>query len=86
MNVNSPGADPGFLKGGGVHFRSTSKKKGGPRGGTTLGPMLKSLHHGPKGGAGPPGPPLGPLLRPVVYIPPLPLAVIGARVSFPVYT
>ena len=29
----------------GVHLRSTSKKGGGP----TLGPMLKSLHRGPKG-------------------------------------
>ena len=35
----------------GVHLRSTSKKGGGgPRGGPTLGPMLKSLHRGPKGG------------------------------------
>ena len=53
------GADPGFLKGG-VHLRSTRKKGGGgPRGGPTLGLMLKSLHRGPKGGggAGPPGPP-----------------------------
>ena len=60
-----PGADPGFLKGGGVHLRSTSKKRGGggPRGGATLGPMLKSLHRGPKrGGSGPPAPPLDPLL------------------------
>ena len=31
----------------GVHLRSTSKKRGG---GPTLGPMLKSLHRGPKGG------------------------------------
>ena len=55
-----------YIKGGsriferGVHLRSTSKKKGGgggPRGGLTLGPMLKSLHRGPKGGAGPPAPP-----------------------------
>ena len=30
----------------GVHLRSTSRKGGGP----TLGPMLKSLHRGPKGG------------------------------------
>ena len=39
--------------GGGVHLRSTSKK-GGPGGGPILGPMLKSLHRGPKGGG--PGP------------------------------
>ena len=44
------GADPGFLKaGGGVKIRSTSKK-GGPDGGPILGPMLKSLHRGTKGG------------------------------------
>ena len=47
-------ADPGFLKGG-VQIRSTkstSKKKGGgrPDGGPILGPMLKSLHRGTKGG------------------------------------
>ena len=34
---------------GGVQIRSTSKK-GGPDGGPILGPMLKSLHHGTKGG------------------------------------
>ena len=46
------GADPGFLKGGGgVQIRSTSKK-GGPDGGPILGPMLKSLHRGTKGGGG----------------------------------
>ena len=38
----------------GVHLRSTSKKRGG---GPTLGPMLKSLHRGPKGGGGGSGPP-----------------------------
>ena len=74
------GADPGFLKGGGVqhsqappppldivrvmwsalrkiekHNHSWTFTKGG---GPTLGPMLKSLHRGPKGGgSGPPGPP-----------------------------
>ena len=50
------GADPGFLKrGGGVHLRSTSKK-GGPGGGPIVGPMLKSLHRGPKSGTTPPPP------------------------------
>ena len=49
----TPGADPGFLKGGGgVQIRSTSKK-GGPDGGPILGPMLKNLHRGTKGGGGP---------------------------------
>ena len=45
------GEDPGFLKGGGrgVQIRST-RKKGGPDGGPILGPMLKSLHRGTKGG------------------------------------
>ena len=38
----------------GVHLRSTSKEKGG---GPTLGPMLKSLHRGPKGGRTPWTPP-----------------------------
>ena len=58
------GAGPGFLKRGGVHLRSTSKKKGGggPRGGPTLGPMLKSLHRGPRGGGGGPDP-LPPWIR-----------------------
>ena len=43
-----PGAVPGLLKGGGVHLKSTSKKRGGgPGGGPILGPMLKSLHRGP---------------------------------------
>ena len=51
------GADPGFFKRwGGGHLRSTSKRKGGPRGGPTLGPMLKRLHRGPKWG-GESGPP-----------------------------
>ena len=48
--------------GGGVHLRSTSKK-GGARGGPTLGPMLKSLHRGPKGGGPDPPPPPDPLLK-----------------------
>ena len=51
-----PGADPGFLKKGGVHLRSTSKKRG-PGAGQILGTMLKSLHRGPKRGGGPPAPP-----------------------------
>ena len=53
------GADPGFLKGGGVHLDlglQAKKGGGGPRGGPTLGPMLKSLHRGPKGGGGGPDP------------------------------
>ena len=42
------GADPGFLKSG-VHLQA--KKKGGGAGeGPILGPMLKSLHRGPKRG------------------------------------
>ena len=41
---------------GGVHLRSTSKK-GGPGGGPILGPMLKSLHSGPKRGVRNPWPP-----------------------------
>ena len=41
-------ADPGFLKGG-AQIRSTIKR-GGPDGGPILGPMLKSLHRGTKGG------------------------------------
>ena len=58
----SAGADPGFLKRGRVHLRSTSKK-GGHRRGPTLGPMLKSLYRGPKMGEGPdplPPPPIRP--------------------------
>ena len=58
-----------FQKGGGVHLRSTSKKKGrGPGGGPTLGPMLKSLHSGQKGGSGPPGPPLDPPMNIRTYL------------------
>ena len=37
---------------GGAHLKSTSKIKGGPGGGPTLGPMLKRLHRGPKRGEG----------------------------------
>ena len=49
------GADPGFFKkGGGIHLRSTSKKRGGA---ATLGPMLKNLYRGPKMGG--PEPPSG---------------------------
>ena len=43
--------------GGGVHLRSTSKKGGGSRRGPILGPMLKSLHSGQKGGIRTPSPP-----------------------------
>ena len=42
----------------GVQIRSTSKK-GGPDGGPILGPMLKSLHRGTKGGVMDPPPPPG---------------------------
>ena len=57
MPLNA-GADPGFLKGGGgVQIRSTSKKGGRPDGGPILGPMLKSLHRGTKGGVQTPPPP-----------------------------
>ena len=59
--MHSRRADPGFLKGGGVQIRSTSKK-GGPDGGPILGPMLKSLHRGTKGGGGDPLDP--PRIRP----------------------
>ena len=46
-----------FLKGG-VHYRSTSKKRAGPGQVPTFGPMSKSLQRGQKrGGTGPPGPP-----------------------------
>ena len=44
----------GFLKKEAVHLRSTSKRKGGSGGGPTLGPMLKSLHRGLKGGGADP--------------------------------
>ena len=49
-----------FWRGGGSILGLKAKKGGGgPRGGPTLGPMLKSLYRGPKGGggSGPPGPP-----------------------------
>ena len=57
------GADPGFLKGG-VQIRSIPAKKGLPDGGPILGPMLKSLHRGTKGGGPDPldPPPLDPPL------------------------
>ena len=50
------GADPGFFKRGGVHLRCALHLRGVcPGGGPTLGPMLKSLHRGPKrGGSGSP--------------------------------
>ena len=57
------GADPGFLKRGGVLFRSTSK--GGPWGGPILDPMLKRLHSGPKRGVRSPWTPPTPI-RPCV--------------------
>ena len=70
MPYQNPGADPGFLKRGGVQISKTqsTSKKGGPDGGPILGPMLNSLHRGTKGGGsrppGPPPPPLGPHLEP----------------------
>ena len=48
-----------FEKGGGGSILSLQQKKGGPGGSPTLGPMLKSLHRGPKGGGGS-GPPASP--------------------------
>ena len=44
-----PGADPGFLKGG-VHLRSTSKKRGGSKRGSNFGPNVKKPTSWPKGG------------------------------------
>ena len=35
------GADPGYLTGGAVHPRSTSKKKGGSMRGSNFGPNVK---------------------------------------------
>ena len=55
FKINTPGADPGFLKRGGVHLRSTSKKKGGAKRGSNFGPNVKKPTS--KGGGGPPGPP-----------------------------
>ena len=53
------GADPGFLKegGGGSRLGLPAKKGGGPDGGPILGPMLKSLHLGTRGGVLTPPPP-----------------------------
>ena len=45
--IHIPHTHPGSATG--IHLRSTSKTGGG---GPTLGPMLKSLHRGPKGGRG----------------------------------
>ena len=59
--ITMPGADPGFLKGGSI--LGLQAKKGGPGGGPILGPMLKSLHSGPKRGVRTlwtPPPPLDP--------------------------
>ena len=50
-----------FERGGGS-ILGLHAKKGGPGGGKMLGPMLKSLHRGPKGGGGPD--PLDPPLDP----------------------
>ena len=54
-----PGADPGFFKGGGGggSILGLQAKRGwGAGGGPIVGPMLKSLHSGPKrGGPDPPG-------------------------------
>ena len=35
-NIDYTGVDPGFLKGGGVHYRSTSKQEGGGQEGVQL--------------------------------------------------
>ena len=46
----SSGADPGFVKGGGVQIRSTSKKGGGARRGANFGPNVKKPTSWHKGG------------------------------------
>ena len=51
-----PGADPGFLKGGGVQNRSTSKKRGGGRRGSNFGPNVKKPTSWHKRGGGGPDP------------------------------
>ena len=65
---NTSGADPGFLKGGGVQIRSTSKK-GGARWGANFGPNVKkptSCHK--RGGPDPlDPPPLDPPLHMFFY-------------------
>ena len=58
-----------FGKGGGGQLRSTHKKRGGIQGDPSSGPMLKSLHPGPRGGGCrplPPPPPPG--SAPDVYV------------------
>ena len=60
------GADAGFLKGGGGPTWVYTQK-----GGPVLGPMLKSLHRGPKGGGGvqtPDPPPPHLILKKVYYV------------------
>ena len=56
-----------FERGGGSRLGLQAKKVG-PDGGPILGPMLKSLHRGTKGGRTPWGPPLDPLLHYIIYI------------------
>ena len=57
LGTQISGADPGFLKGGGVQIRSTSKKRGGRRG-SYFGPNVKKpIHRGTKGGPDPLDPP-----------------------------
>ena len=55
--TSSRGGSRIFEKGGAI-FRVYKQEKGGSRRGPILGPVLISLHRGPKkGGYGPPGPP-----------------------------
>ena len=60
FHIRSALADPGFVKGGGGII-GLQAKKGGPGGGPTLGPMLKSLQRGLKGGGQAPWTPPPPL-------------------------
>ena len=56
--MSGAGADPGFLKGGGIHPRSTSKKGGGSKRGSNFGPNVKKPTSWPKrGGPDPLDPP-----------------------------
>ena len=63
--ITMPGADPGFLKGGPI--LGLQAKKGGPGGGPILGPMLKSLHSGPKRGVRTPCTPSPRIPRPCMH-------------------
>ena len=58
MDVRLTGGSRIFEKGGGVHLRSPSKKKGGPMRGSNFAHCYKAYIVGQKGGgSGPPGPP-----------------------------